>query len=119
MHNTPTHLTGQAVEAIRANLRVAIELQDEIKALKPFQRNLLNEYISQVYKRVSAVYHGERDRFYVPQAHATMQLGNLQIIDASTISTQFSVHRTKLVSILNQYIRGLQLGLLQHDTEVE
>jgi hypothetical protein len=117
MHGLPSQLNGQAIEAIRRNLRAAIELRDEIKDLKPIQRRRLSDYVSQAYDRVTAVYHGERDRFYVPHAHATMKLGDLQSLDANALSTQFSTHKTKLVSSLNQYIKGLQRGLQEHDLE--
>jgi hypothetical protein len=117
MSGLPPQFNGQAIEAIRRNLRAAIELRDEIKDLKPIQRRHLSDYVSQAYDRVTAVYHGERDRFYVPHAHATMKLGDLQSLDASTLTAQFSTHKRKLVSSLNQYIKGVQRGLQVYDQE--
>jgi hypothetical protein len=35
MYGLSPHLSGQAVEALRVNLRAAIELRDELKALTP------------------------------------------------------------------------------------
>jgi hypothetical protein len=119
MHGVPSQLTGQAVEAIRANLHAALTLRNEIQDLKPAQHRRLEDYVSQAYKRVTAVYHGERDRFYEPHATATKELGGLQKVGASALSAQFSIHRIKLVLILTQYITGLQRGLQAHDSEAD
>jgi hypothetical protein len=119
MHGLPPQLSGQAVGAIRTNLYATITLRNEIQNLKPTQHRRLEDYVAKAYHRVTAMYHGERDRFYEPHATATTKLGGLQSVDASTLSAQFSIHRINLVSILSQYIKGLQRGLQEHDQEAD
>lgn len=75
MHSLPPQLPDNAVRALRNNLNSLVELRDEIKALPSTGRShRLSDYVSQVYERVTGINHGQRDRFYVPQTDAEMQL---------------------------------------------
>lgn len=113
----PSQLTGAAVEALRANLRAATKLRDEVTDLKPGSHRGISDYVSDARSRFRAVQHGQRDRFAYPQIIALQRLEALQEKDDATLDRQFSTTRTKLLSALNLYCKGLQRGLQEHDLE--
>ncbi|MDO7876032.1 hypothetical protein Q5H93_14910 [Hymenobacter sp. ASUV-10] len=120
MYDLPAQLSDDAVQALRSNLRRVIELRDEIKEMpKPTGRGAYqpSDYLNQVRDRLRAVYHGERDRFYVPHTDAIMALQHLEELGTPKINSSFSTSKTKLLSILNRYIKGLQRGFAEHEKE--
>jgi hypothetical protein len=117
MYELPTQLTGAAIEAIRTNLSAATELRDEVTDLTANGHYRISDYVSQAHSRFRAVYHGERDRFAVPQINALNRLDALREKEDATLDQQFSTTKTKLLSALNLYCKGLQRGLKEHDQE--
>lgn len=118
MYGLPSQLPDDAVQALRNNLRGITAFRDELKDLaKPTSRfgYQMSDYVEQARDKLRAGYHGERDRFYVPYADALNQLDQLR--EKQTLNTQFSTSKTKLVSILSRYIKGLQRGFQEHDAE--
>lgn len=108
------------VNALRANLSRVIALRDEIEALQKPAGHFgysLSDYVTQAYDRVINGYPGERDRFYVPHSVAVMKLQDMLDIEHDKLNSAFATNRTKLLSILNRYIKGLQRGFQEHDLE--
>ena len=94
-------------------------MRDELIPLtKPTSRFAyqMSDYVEQAHAKLRTVDHGERDRFYVPYAYALQYLDQLR--EKETLNTQFLTSKTRLISILNRYIKGLQHGFAQHDSEV-
>ena len=109
------------IDELKNNLRKVISLRDEINNFKKGSRHTaykLSDYINLTYEQIIAVDYGDRDRFYLPYSNATFQLQNLMQTDEKVINTKFSVHKIKLLSILNRYINNLQHGFLEHDLEL-
>jgi hypothetical protein len=108
------------VNALKANLSRVIALRDEIEAFQkpsePFSYSL-SDYVSEAYDRVINGYPGERDRFFVPHSVAVMKLQDMLDIEHDKLNSAFATNRTKLISILNRYIKGLQRGFQEHDLE--
>lgn len=117
MYGLPPQISGQAVEAIRTNLRATLILRDEVADLTPGGRHRISDYVSEAHSRFRAVQHGERDRFAAPQITALRRLEALQEKEDATLDQQFSTTKTKLLSALNLYCKGLQRGLKEHDSE--
>lgn len=117
MYGLPPQLSGPAIEALRANLRAALELRNEIQDLEPGSRYGISAYVSEAHDRFRAVGHGERDRFAYPHMMALQRLEVLQEKDNATLDRQFSTTKTKLLAALNLYCKGLQRGLQEHDSE--
>lgn len=108
-------------DEIKNNLIKVISLRDEIKDFKKGSRQTaykLSDYVDLCYDRIIAVDYGDRDRLYVPYSNASMKLQDFMQTDDKIINSQFSAHKTKLLSILNRYIKDLQLGLQEHDSEL-
>ena len=120
MYDIPAQLSGDALQALREHLRRVIELRAEIQELAaPVPRGgyQLSDYVDSVRQQLIGAYHGERDRFYYPYSVALNQLDQLQEIGPAKLNLFFSKHKTKLLVVLNRYVKSLQTGFRQSDSE--
>lgn len=116
----PPQLSGDALQALRDHLRRVIELRDEIKELtKPTGHGgyQLSDYVDRARQRLIDAYHGERDRFYYPYAVALNRLDQLQEVETAKLNGLFSTHKIRLLAALNRYVKSLQAGFHQSDSE--
>jgi hypothetical protein len=104
---------------LKNNLRKVISLQEEIKDLTNSKKQLfsLTDFMENFRNCLIYVDHGERDRFFVPMNIALNKLNNLSDIVNNNSKLSFSQTKTKLLSIMNRYIKDLQRGFEEHDSE--
>jgi hypothetical protein len=104
------------IEDLKENLKLVNELRDELKVLKKEARRgyTLHEYIDLIQERLWND-HGERDRFAEPKRLANFKLDELRDINKEQFNSAFSKNKTKLLSILNRYIKDLQIGFQESD----
>lgn len=102
---------------LKENLRHVISLRDEIVQLRKEDRRTysLREYVDLFQDRLSWTDYGDRDKFWVPKYNANAGLEKLRDIDSEKFNSAFATHKTKLLSIVNRYIKELQLGFEQYD----
>ncbi len=103
---------------IKENLEKVISLRDEIKDLKKGKQRTysLREYVELFRDRLIYVDHGERDRFWWPMHVALTKIDEfIDIRREEKFNSQFSANKTKLLSIINRYIKNLQYEFQQHD----
>lgn len=119
MDSLPPQLSGEPLQELRTHLQAIIELRSEVKTLTKTGRSIyrLSDYVAMAYERIRTVSHGKRDRFYVPYSDAIALLQPLLDTPRNSLNLQFSTHKTTLVAALNQYVKSLQLGLRQSDSE--
>lgn len=91
----------------------------EVKDLKKSMGNSqsLKGYIELLYDRLIVVDHGERDRFYVPKHITSLKLNELFNMTNDQFNSRFSTTKTKVLSIMNRYIKDMQRGFEEHDLE--
>jgi len=107
------------INELKKNLEKVISLRDEIKDLKKGKQRTysLREYVELFRDRLIYVDHGERDRFWWPMQVALTNIDEFTDIREEKFNSQFSANKTKLLSIINRYIKDLQHGFQQHDLE--
>lgn len=106
---------------LKENLRQVISLRDNLVELKKghIRTYSLSEYLDLIQNRLIGTDHGERDKFYWPMHVANTKLDMLRGMDIDKFNSAFSTNKTKLLSIVNQYIKDLQLGFEQNDLEAK
>lgn len=104
---------------LKENLRQVISLRDEIVQLRKEDRRTysLREYVDLFQDRLSWTDHGEMDKFWRPMHVANTKLDEMRGIDVEKFNSAFATHKTKLLSIVNRYIKDLQLGFERYDLE--
>lgn len=108
------------IDELKNTVKDIAHLRDELKKLSAKQQwYSLSDYIERFRNKMSSVDHGERDRFYMPYADASMSLSNLLDIDDQKLSSSFATNKTKLISCLNKYIKGMQKGFIAHEKEMK
>lgn len=97
--------------ALKKNLKKVIELRDELKDLpKTIGRGYtLWEYIGFFRNRLIWVDHGEGDKFFIPQNRATTMLESLEEMGETKFNNAFKTNKTKLIAVLNGYIKDLTI----------
>jgi hypothetical protein len=105
---------------LKENLRQVISLRDEIVQLRKEDRRTysLREYVDLFQDRLRWTDHGESDRFWRPMHVAITKLDEISNIDVKKFNSAFTTHKAKLLSIVNRYIKDLQLGFEQQDLEL-
>ncbi len=108
------------IQELRENVQKVISLREEVKNLKKSIRRTysLREYVDLFRDRLIFVDHGERDRFFWPMHIASTKLDELSDMRNDEFNSRFSTTKTKLLSIMNRYIKDLQRGFVEHDLEV-
>lgn len=108
------------IQELKENVISVISLKEEVKDLKKDNRRsyTLREYVGLFRDRLIFVDHGERDRFFWPMHIASTGLDELSNLTNDQFDTRFSTTKTKLLSIMNRYIKDLQRGIMEHDLEV-
>jgi len=106
---------------LKENLKQVVSLRDNlIKLEKGDMRTYsLNEYLDLFQNRLNGTDHGERDKFYWPMHVANTKLDILREMDIEKFNSAFSTNKSKMLSIVNQYIKDLQLGFEQNDLEAK
>lgn len=110
------------IEELKEHLNKIILLREEIKGFEKTTGHMkysLSYYVNHAYEQFKFVDHGERDRFFSPQYSVMNALQMLMDVDEKIINSAFSKHKAKLLSVLNNYIKEMQLGFLQHDLELK
>ena len=71
------------IQELRENVQKVISLREEVKDLKKDNRRLysLKEYVGLFRDRLIFVDHGERDRFFLADAHSIYKIGRVIIHD--------------------------------------
>lgn len=62
--------------------------------------------------------HGEWDSFFCPMHVASNKLDELTYMTDDELNSRFSTTKTKLMSVMNRYIKDLQRGFVEHDSEM-
>ena len=108
------------IQELRENVQKVISLREEVKDLKKDNRRLysLKEYVGLFRDRLIFVDHGERDRFFWPMHIAFTKLDELSYMTNDEFYSRFATTKTKLLSIMNRYIKDLQRGFVEYDLEV-
>lgn len=108
------------ISELKQNLQQIIYLRDEIAESKKETRfgYSLKEYLELFRDKLIFVDHGERDKFWCPKHEATQKLDSLSDISLNEFSSAYSKNKTKLLSIINRYIKDMKLGFIQHDLEI-
>jgi hypothetical protein len=106
------------LQELKENLKTVIDLQAEVKDLKKGNRHTysLREYVDQFRDRLINIDHGDRDRFFWPMHIASTRLDDLSNLTDAEIDSRFSTTKTKLLSIMNRYIKDLQHEFYIHDS---
>lgn len=102
---------------LNENLKQVISLRDELKELKKGNRRIysLREYVDLFHDRLIWTDHGMSDSISLAEHDACSRLDILCDIEVEKFNSAFSVNKTKLLSIVNRYIKDLQLGLQLYD----
>ena len=108
------------ISELKQNLQQIIYLRDEIVESKKETRfgYSLKEYLEQFRYKLIIVDHGERDKFWCPRHVATQKLDSLSDLSLDEFNSAYSKNKTKLLSIINRYIKEMKLGFIQHDLEI-
>lgn len=110
------------INELKETLQAIISLRDEIEKLTKNttvrHTYTLKDYVDLCHNKITWVDYGDRDKFYVPYHTASMRLSELRDIDDEKFNSAFKTHKTKLLSILNRYIKDLQHGFELHDLEL-
>lgn len=102
------------IENLNAYLSDLTKMKEEVENTSQNSRSYsLDDYIDFFRSKIGFFDHGVRDKFTVPFYDAS-----LHIDDLSDSKYSFSVKKTKLVSTINQYIKGMQRGLKLHEKEL-
>jgi len=96
-------------EALKENLKRVIVLRDELKDLPKNNGRgyTLWECIDLFRERLINVDHGEGDKFWLPCHRATTKLEFFEEIGKTKFNTAFATNKTKLIAVLNRYIKDL------------
>lgn len=108
------------ISELKQNLQQIIYLRDEIVESKKETRfgYSLKEYLEQFRYKLIIVAHGERDKFWCPRHVATQKLDSLSDLSLDEFNSAYSKNKTKLLSIINRYIKEMKFGFIQHDLEI-
>ena len=104
---------------LREHLNQTEKLKSELKDLKKTDRENLSDFLDRFHKRLVWTDFGERDKFWLPYYYASTDLKVLQDMTPEELNSRFSANKTKLLSILTQHIKGLQLGFREHEEELK
>lgn len=106
---------------LKDNLRQVVSLKDNLFKLKKgdMRTYSLSEYLDLFQNRLIRIDHGERDKFYWPMHVANTKLDILREMDNEKFNSDFSTNKSKMLSIVNQYIKDLQIGFEQNDLEAK
>lgn len=105
------------ISELKEHLRRTISLKLELKELKSNGLYKLSDYLKRFHRSLIDTDFGERDKFWLPYWDTSKELEELLHIDSNKLNSQFSANKTKLLSIVNRHIKGLQLGFREYDLE--
>ena len=106
------------IQELKENAQRVTSLHGEVRGLQKHNRGsyTLREYSEQFRHRLIFVDHGERDRFFWPKHVASTKLDELYV-NRDEFELRFSASKIKLLSIMKEYIKGLEQGFKEHDLE--
>lgn len=106
------------IAELKENIIGIISLRDELIQLKKYDRYTysLYEYIELFREKLIFTDHGGNDIFWDPKHVALTKLDQLSDIDEESFNSRFSANKTKLLSIMNRYIKDLQHGFHLYDS---
>lgn len=108
------------IQALKSNLLAIIALRDKVEALSSSDSHhgyQLSDYAEKARTRIYSADHGDDDWYFLPQWDAGNRFRQLQENGDARIDSAFATSKTKLLSILNRYIKDLQTGFREHDPE--
>lgn len=106
------------INELKNHLRRTITLKHELSELKRTDRYKLSDYLDRFHQSLIHTDFGERDKFCLPYHYASNDLQNLFDLRPDKLNSQFSANKTKLLSIVNRHIKGLQDGFVEYDLEL-
>jgi len=109
------------IAELKTTVQEIIALRNEIESFSKSEISFaksLSDYINIVHNKLMWVDHGIKDRFYSPRFFISKSLSELMDIENKKINSAFSKHKSKLLSILNRYIKEMQKGFIDYEEEM-
>jgi hypothetical protein len=105
------------INELKEHLIRTKSLSHELRELKNNDLVKLSDYLERFHNSLIYTDFGERDKFWLPYWYASKDLEVLLRADSIKLNSQFTANKKKLLSIVNQHIKNLQLGFHEYDLE--
>ncbi len=105
------------INELKEHLRRVTVTRDRLSELKKNDSSLytLHDFIEEFRSQLFNTDHGERDRFAEPERIANDKLSDLEDIGEEKLNAAFAGNKTKLLAILNRYIKDFAIGVQAND----